>query len=307
MRSIYILLFVFIVSSVVKAQEEKPVLFEGDVELTIEPVDRINTVSSEMSPVFINNLLYFSAIPEKFFKYSSRRKKNTAFYQIFSATLDEKGQISSGARKVSGFGAEMHEGPLAYCEKTGELFVTLSSKANRQTDKNVEGMKRLRIVIMKQLNGRWNIVEEMPFASTSFNFAHPAVTPSGDTLVFSSDLDSLNYGKSDLFMSVRTNGVWGEPENLGGYVNTPGNEVFPTFVKPGFLSFATNGRTVNKGGLDIFFTPFPQMNEIELLENEINSEFDDFGLIIDWENNIGYFSSNRDEKNSDEIFMLKIE
>jgi hypothetical protein len=299
--------FVLIVSSLVHAQEEKPVLFENDVELTIEPADRISTVSSEMSPAFVNNLLYFSAIPEKYFKNTSRRKKNTAFYQVFSATLDGNGQVSSGARSVSGFENEMHEGPLAFCEKTGELFVTLSNNINQQSNSNAEGMKRLRIVIMKQQNGRWNIVEEMPFASTNFNFAHPAVTPSGDTLIFSSDLDSLNYGKSDLFMSVRTNGTWGEPVNLGEYMNTPGSEVFPTFVKPGFLSFATDGRTVKKGGLDIYFTPFPQMNEIELLENDINSEFDDFSLIIDWEKKIGYFSSNRDEKNSDEIFMLKIE
>jgi hypothetical protein len=260
-----------------------------------------------MSPALVNNLLYFSAIPEKYFKNAGRRKKNTAFYQIFSVTLDGNRQVSSGARNVSGFENEMHEGPLAYCEKTGELFVSLSSSANQQENNHAEGLKRLRIVIMKQLNGRWNIVEEMPFTDSAFNFAHPAVTLSGDTLVFSSDLDSLNYGKSDLFMSVRNNGKWGNPINLGEYVNTPGNEVFPTFVKPGFLSFATNGRTVNKGGLDIYFTPFPQMNEIELLENEINSEFDDFGLIVDWEKGIGYFSSNRNKEKSDDIFILEIE
>ena len=46
-------------------------------------------------------------------------------------------------------------------------------------------------------------------------------------------------------------GSVGAPENLGDRVNTPGNELFPTFRPNGDLYFSSDGHP-GMGGLDIF-------------------------------------------------------
>ena len=307
MRRIYIFLILIFSATVMHGQVPKS--FFGDAELTVESVDEINTISSEIAPCFVDNMLYYSGIPERYFKSAKRRKKNTAFYQALSVGLNANGNILSVPQQASGFGGEMHEGPVDYCDKTGELFVTLSRSADEfdgeQT--NREGLNKLRLVIKKQVDGKWMTTEELPFNDPNFNFAHPAISTTGDTLIFSSDLDSLNYGNTDLFMSVRNNGQWSEPQNLGEYINSPGNEVFPTLLPGGFFTFATNGRTIQKGGLDIYYTSFPEMDEVEIFGEGINTEFDDFGLILHRNEKVGYFTSNRNKKNSDDIFILKIE
>jgi len=209
---------------------------------------------------------------------------------------------------VSGFGYDFHEGPADYCEATGELFVTISNITNSDEIQKMIPVEniRLRLVIKKQIDGKWQTVEELPFNNKKFNFAQPAISTSGDTLIFSSDLNSKSYGKSDLFMSIRKEGKWSTPVNLGDLINTTGNELFPTFIPGGLLSFASDGRTTNYGGLDIFYTRFPELDKVEILNGNINTPFDDFGLIINKNGSFGYFASNRDSKMNDDIFRLNI-
>ena len=85
---------------------------------------------------------------------------------------------------------------------------------------------------------------------------------------------------------------------MGGFINTPGNELFPTFYE-GDLYFSSNGHE-GLGGLDIFkFSfdnePYPVPKN---LGRPINSEQDDLGFSI--RDKKGYFSSNR--YGSDDIF-----
>lgn len=307
MKQAGIFLFLILTTSVVFAQQ-KVKLFD-DAEFTVQPVNRINTVASEIAPFFVEDLIYFSAIPEKYAGDSKRMKNHTAFYSLYAAETNENGDISSGRALVPGFGADFHEGPAAYCALTGELFVTLSNVVGintRQELKQTEKI-RLRLVIKKQVNNRWQTVEELPFNDKRFHFAHPAINKTGDTLIFSSDMDSLNYGNTDLYMSVREFGEWSAPVNLGSYINTKGNEMFPTFLPNGMLSFATDGRTIKYGGLDIYYVAFPKLEKVEIFGEEINSPADDFHLITDHSGKSGYFTSNRSQTTSDDLYRFIIE
>lgn len=274
-------------------------------EISVEPVQEINTTGSEMSPFFVEDLFCFSAIPQKYWT-SKRKKNNTAFYTIYSAQINQDGELTSGRKIVSGFGSPFHEGPADYCEKTGELFVTVSNIPENNVPENITGKVRLRLVVMKYSNGRWQQTEEFPYNNEKYNFAHPAISVTGDTLIFTSDLDTVGYGNSDLFMSIRKNGEWSVPVNLGEYINTPGNELFPTFLPGGYLSFATNGRTIRYGGLDIYYVAFPALNDVKIFRNGINSPFDDFGLKIFRNRRSGFFTSNRKPEYSDDIYRFEI-
>ena len=86
--------------------------------------------------------------------------------------------------------------------------------------------------------------------SDDIGAGHPALSKDGKTLYFSSNLED-GFGGSDLYSSVLgEDGKWQEPINLGGYINTPGDEVFPV-LNDTVLYYSTNGKA-GFGGLDIF-------------------------------------------------------
>ena len=107
-------------------------------------------------------------------------------------------------------------------------------------------------------------------------------------------------------MSIRSNGEWSAPVNLGSEINTPGNELFPTFINGNLLSFSSNGQIENMGNLDIYYSVFPLTKTVHALPAPINSPNDDFGLKLHENKLVGYFVSNRNRNSSDDILMLEI-
>jgi len=305
MKSLGIFLFLIALTTLVDAQKKRTVF--DDVDFIVEPVSIINTVASDISPLFVDDSIYFSGISEKYFNKKGREKRNMDFYNIYSASVDQNGIISSPRLLVPGFGNDFHEGPADYCEATSELFVTVSNVEDFDVVQKMIPVEniRLRLVIKKKIDGSWQTMKELPFNGNKFNFAQPAISVTGDTLVFSSDMKP-NYGSTDLFMSIRENGEWSSPVNLGSEINTAGNELFPTFILGDILSFSSNGQTTKNSGLDIYYTQFPKPDKVEILSNQINSPFDDFGLIIHKNSNVGYFASNRSGESSDDIYRIDI-
>jgi outer membrane protein OmpA-like peptidoglycan-associated protein len=280
--------------------------FFDNKEFAVE-LQKFNSVASDISPVFVDGKLYFSSVREKYFEKQSRERKNKAFYDMYEVSLDTKGYATSERRLVEGFGSKYHEGPAAWCEATGELFVTLSNILHPDTLLTFIPMEhiRLRLAIKKKTGESWEITEELPFNNKKFHFAHPAVSITGDTLVFSSDVDSVGYGKSDLYMSVRRNGKWSDPQNLGPKVNTSENEMYPVFGPDGMLLFSSDGHKNGLGQLDIYRTAFPQSDTVINLGDPINTAFDDFGLVIHSGRKVGYLASGRSGA-GDDIYRLDI-
>lgn len=307
MKKISLMFLIMIFTIVGKAQNKSRNIFENN-DFVIESLRMVNTVGSDISPELVEGELYFSSVPEKYFNKSALELKKKAFYDTYSVPIDQEGMPLAERKLVAGFGHHFHEGPVAFCAATGELFVTISNVADPDTVRRMLSSQniRLRLVIMKKSDGQWKIAGELPFNDDRFHFAHPAISQTGDTLVFSSDMDSANFGKTDLFMSIRNKGKWSDPQNLGSVVNTGGMEMFPTFLPGGILTFASNGHSGNYGGLDICYTNFPQPVVVKNPGDKINSRQDDFGLIIHNNGTAGYFSSNRSGKGSDDIFMVTI-
>ncbi|MBQ5402000.1 MAG: OmpA family protein, partial [Bacteroidales bacterium] len=99
-------------------------------------------------------------------------------------------------------------------------------------------------------------------------------------------------------------------ENLGAPINTPGNEMFPTFRPNGDLYFSSDGHP-GFGGLDIFIAK-PVESDLTLryqLEHPgapLNSQGDDFGMTFEGVYNRGYFCSNRgDARGWDHIYSFE--
>ena len=104
-------------------------------------------------------------------------------------------------------------------------------------------------------------------------------------------------------------GRWQEPINLGGYINTPGDEVFPV-LNDTVLYYSTNGKA-GFGGLDIFkanITPKGIEDPIILAAPQ-NSAADDFGILLNPnDEKYGFVSSNRyPGHGDDDLFQFRPE
>jgi outer membrane protein OmpA-like peptidoglycan-associated protein len=278
-------------------------VFFDFIDFRITPLSSINSVESDISPFVVENELYFSSVREEFFGDENRQEQNTLFYDIYRAEIDEKGNPVTERELVPGFGQLFHEGPASWCKKTGELFVTLNNKPEGSRSSGRRNIQ-LRLVVMKQISGEWVVTSSFPFNNPEFNFAHPALSVTGDTLVFSSDMEG-GYGNSDLYMSIREEGLWSKPVNLGEEINTAGNEMFPTFGPGGMLFFSSDALEPGYGQLDIYYTNISNEIKPVNLGEKINSPSDDFGLTIHPSGNFGYFSSNRYSWRKDDIYLIE--
>lgn len=152
---------------------------------------------------------------------------------------------------------------------------------------------------------------------TLSSYAHPAVSPDGEWLYFTSDMPG-GMGGLDIWRVRLTTSGLGGVENLGEPVNTPGDEMFPTFRPNGDLYFSSNGHP-GMGGLDIYIAK-PNIEDTEkngkvqqnspayIIEHPgypLNSQGDDFGITFNGLLNEGFFSSNRgDGKGWDHIYSF---
>jgi outer membrane protein OmpA-like peptidoglycan-associated protein len=304
MRKIITISVTFILMTFISWSQ--PENFFERVEFTTELLKGINTTGSEISPAIVNGELFISAREEEIGTNRRQRQQINRFYDVYKAAIKFDGYTDTIRQRVPGFGNLYHEGPVSWCNRTRELFVTLSNVIDGDTLRGIvkEEFVRLRLVIMRELNGRWTIREEFPFNRDKFNFAHPAISVTGDTLVFSSDMTG-GYGKSDLYISIRKDGIWSIPRNLGDRINTAGNEMFPVFGPGGLLLFSSDGYEENLGQLDIYYTDLTVDASPVNLGEKINSPQDDFGLVIHPSGRFGYFSSNRPGSGSDDIYLVK--
>ncbi|MEM8523718.1 MAG: tetratricopeptide repeat protein [Bacteroidota bacterium] len=188
--------------------------------------------------------------------------------------------------------SKFHEGSVVFSANEQEVFITKSGIV--EDGFTTKGTNYLQLYYSRIVRGEWTIPELLPFNGEQFSIAHPAISPDGKYLYFSSDMPG-GYGGMDLYRVERIQNRWGEIINLGQLINTEGNEVFPTCDQSGRLFFASDGQ-IGLGGLDIYFTEEIQRDSWSIPENmgyPINTISDDFGIIFNNEGTCGYFSSNR--------------
>ncbi len=80
--------------------------------------------------------------------------------------------------------------------------------------------------------------------------AHPMVWR--DSLMFFSSSRDGGYGEFDIYLSIKRDGVWSEPINLGSQINTPGSEQTPFLDSDGRTLFFSSDKHPGFGGFDLF-------------------------------------------------------
>jgi outer membrane protein OmpA-like peptidoglycan-associated protein/tetratricopeptide (TPR) repeat protein len=206
--------------------------------------------------------------------------ENTAF---LSQYLYDKN--TGKVKKIKGIKGKKHDG-VAYYDSINKLYYySKNLKRNKKLNVTTVG-----IFIYDELTKK---EEAFPYNDPLIYTAHPSLSKDGKTMWFSSNREGTMGGLDIWYSTKSDNGDWSTPVNAGDKVNTPGNEMFP-FERNDKLYFASNGHP-GLGGLDIFKAELHE-NEVLNVNNAgypLNSHGDDFSLVVDSTDTLGYFSSNR--------------
>jgi len=159
--------------------------------------------------------------------------------------------------------------------------------------------------------GLWQDPEKIEVINTKSWESSASITEDGTMLVFSSDRPG-GFGGTDLYMSKKmTNGAWGTPQNLGGYINTTEDEDGP-FIHPegNKLYFSSKGHD-SMGGYDIFYSEYledkKRWTRPVNMGFPINSADDDIFFVWSADGNRAYFSSEREDSYGEtDIYLLTL-
>lgn len=220
---------------------------------------------------------------------------------IFITKLDEKGKWQKTEKIESDVNSEFEDGACAFTPDGKTMYFTRCV-----TDAHYPRFAG--IYKSNRSDASWGKPEQVVISRDTLSlYAHPAVSPDGNWLYFTSDMAG-GEGGLDLWRYYigTSRAMEGILENLGPMINSEGNEQFPAFGPKGELFFSSDGYP-GMGGLDIFCAT--QVNDttwnISNMGAPVNSNGDDFGMTFAPGLYRGFFSSNRgDARGWDHIYSF---
>ncbi len=218
---------------------------------------------------------------------------------IFFSEKDDKGKWSKPEAIGTGLNTEYDEGACALTPDNRQMFLT-------QCTTDASSPRYAQIVVSNRSDALWGAPQAFDLTKDTLSaFAHPAISPDGEWLYFVSDMPGGKGGYDIWRTRITASGAMGV-ENVGEPINTPGNEMFPTFRPNGDLYFSSDGHP-GMGGLDIFIATIGDDDRYHITHPgyPLNSQGDDFGMTFEGPHNRGFFSSNRgDGRGNDHIFSF---
>ncbi len=277
---------------------------------TVKKADLFNSRRDDYSPMLAgdeNDQLFFTSTRNQAQGDELSGITGTKNADIFYAQKDEKGKWGKPQAISSELNSAYDEGACCFSPDGKTMYLT-------QCVSDPNYPRYARIMVSTRSDAAWSKPKELVIShDTLSSFAHPAVSPDGEWLYFVSDISGgmggLDIWKCRLLSPTEA----GYIDNAGPTINTPGDEMFPTFRPNGDLYFSSNGHP-GLGGLDIYYITQKgnQASQFSILNSQLNhpgfplnSQSDDFGMTFEGKLNQGYFCSNRgDLRGMDHIYSF---
>lgn len=258
-------------------------MFAQPVE--VEPVD-FNSSRDDFAPVVTQS-------NRKMFITSERSKKKQRIY-----LLEKKNSEWSSPSAL--------DGDVNNSDQTGTVAITPDGQyiIFAATNHDVAGHGRTDLYSARKMKGEWtDIVNLGPNVNSPYWDSNPTLSSDGNTLFFASDRPG-GQGGVDIWFCERTREGWTKAKNAGSSINTEYDEMTPYLsLDDKTFSFSSN-RPGGQGGYDIYFAQRSSNTSFSSIKNAgspINSEYDEYSYMSLQNMNVGYFSSNRPNKDGGEL------
>ncbi len=313
-----------------RSAQQAPEWKKQGSDYTVKRENFFNSRRADYSPMLAgeeNNQLFFTSTRNQAKGDELSGITGTKNGDIFVAQKDDKGKWQRPEVIDSELNSDFDEGVCSFTPDGRTMYLT-------QCKTDPDYPRYATIMTSNRSDASWSKTTELKLTRDTLSaYAHPAISPDGQWLYFTSNMPGGLGGYDIWRVRLTTSGVGGV-ENLGAPINTPGDEMFPTFRPNGDLYFSSNGHE-GMGGLDIYIAKPIESLELRIDNSDmpdslnatgqgdqnsqssiinykiehpgypLNSQGDDFGMTFEGLKNQGYFSSNRgDGKGWDHIYSF---
>jgi outer membrane protein OmpA-like peptidoglycan-associated protein/tetratricopeptide (TPR) repeat protein len=258
-----------------------------------KPVPGVSTEYDEYLPIISpdNEMALFTR------KVKTETKKDaftspTGLKEKFMYSIREEGEFGRGQLMPPPFNQYDNEGGATLTINNKTLYYTLCKYTADRRYYNCD------ICFSENVAGNWMLIKSIGNKVNTENTweSQPSITSDGKTLYFVSDREG-GLGGYDIYKSSKeSDGEWGNPENLGAAINTPGNEKTPFIHTDSQTLYFSSDGLMGLGGYDIFFSKMKEngmWGEPKNIGYPINSFDDDVGFFVSTDGHYGYFASNK--------------
>jgi hypothetical protein len=276
---------------------------EGASEFEVTPLSKINTTGAEFGATIWKDQLIWSSTRADFKRGQTSGSKtdliNGEANQLFIAPIEG---VSRQAFKVNFLKTDLrntfNESHPSYSADGKMVAFMRNNIAEDERITSNGGLEMSLFLADVDADGNWLNVHPYPYNSGSTGF--PCFAPDGKTLYFASNRTG-GKGGFDVYKADLKGSFWSEPKNLGSNINSPGDEITPSF--DGRTLYFASDWHFGFGGYDIFKV---EGTDIVNLGTGVNSSGDDYGFIYDPSVSTGFFVSNRKgTKGKDDIYQVK--
>lgn len=264
-----------------------------------------NSDASDFGAIKYKDSVYFTSDRDskkllgKTYKWTHR-----PFLDIYATKVNDKNDtVGSIVTLNKTINSKLHDGNFCFSSDGNTLYISRSNYVNGKKEFNDNANNNIHLYKTTRIDGQWTALEKLAFNKNGFSYQHPALSPDGSKLYFSSNMEG-GFGNFDLYYVTINDTVYSNPINLGNVINTPNREHFPFISQKGHLFFSSNGH-LGLGMLDNFVSEMVNgaFTKPINLGVPVNSRYDDFNLNY-YNENQGFFSSNRNERD-DNIFQFQ--
>lgn len=285
-------------------------LFEDSIHYAVRPIHSDSGLGELCPTLYGKGIVFMSNRRSVKIIDKIDAKANAPFYKLYYAERYQDTITFTGSKYLppvafdKGSSSKYHEGPIRFFDKQQRaVYVSTSAKAR------ADGTRTLQLFFAERIDGRWKKANAFPFNSVEHSISDPAINETGTVLYFTSDKKG-GFGGKDIYRSELVNGKWADPLNLGDQINTPYDEEFPYLHSGNVLYFSSNGHA-GLGGLDLFkapITPGGGFGDVTNLGYPLNTNFDEFGIVVDSLSTHGYITSNRKQGGlNDDIYEFDMD
>lgn len=278
-------------------------LLGEEPQYTVVAVSGINSEYSDFGGFIQGEDFYFASARNT--KRGTYGWNSQPYLDIYQAKI--VGETIQDPQPVKGdVNTKYHESSVSISPDGNRMYFDRNDYYKGKFKRGEDGINQIHIYYAENVSGEWKDIQKTSFNDENHSTGHPAVSPDGKWLYFSSDRDG-GQGDSDIYrVSIEEDGSFGTPENLPTHINTEGKEVFPFVDSEGTLYFSSDGHP-GLGGLDVFYAEAEGngFGEVKNMGAIVNSNSDDFAFHYDIESGKGFVSSDRSANTSDDIYSVE--